>query len=479
MPETYGNVEVSGGTTVETSQLSNSADKIEPLQTSHDKLTIERFIEQHPSVTTLDLILFDMNGVVRGKRVPVSQLNKVLDQGICLPASVFALDICGETVEETGLGFEKGDGDRICRMVASSLTTTPWQENSAQAIVTMYEPITHQPFFADPRHVLEDQLAKFSAKGLNPCVAVELEFYLQDLEPDEAGNPQPPLMPISGERMTQTQVYSLEELDEFKAFLDEVISTCEQQNIPADNITAEYAPGQFEVNLKHTNDVLLACDQAMLLKRVVRAVAKKHGFYANFMAKPYTEYAGNGCHIHISLQDSHGNNVFGENEQLLLNAIAGVLAHLEDSMAIFAPNANSYRRLQPNMFVPLHATWGWDNRTVAVRVPASGIADKRIEHRLSGADVNPYLTVAVLLASILDGLENELTPPAPIEGDASLLELPMLPISWDMSLHEFENSQFMKNSFGEEFCKVYLANKKHEQARFSAQVSPLEYKWYK
>lgn len=479
MPETYGNVEVSGGATVETSQLSNSADNIEPLQTSHDKLTIERFIEQHPSVTTLDLILFDMNGVVRGKRVPVSQLNKVLDQGICLPASVFALDICGETVEETGLGFEKGDGDRICRMVASSLTTTPWQENSAQAIVTMYEPITHQPFFADPRHVLEDQLAKFSAKGLNPCVAVELEFYLQDLEPDEAGNPQPPLMPVSGERMTQTQVYSLEELDEFKAFLDEVISTCEQQNIPADNITAEYAPGQFEVNLKHTNDVLLACDQAMLLKRVVRAVAKKHGFYANFMAKPYTEYAGNGCHIHISLQDSHGSNVFGENEQLLLNAIAGVLAHLEDSMAIFAPNANSYRRLQPNMFVPLHATWGWDNRTVAVRVPASGIADKRIEHRLSGADVNPYLTVAVLLASILDGLENELTPPAPIEGDASLLELPMLPISWDMSLHEFENSQFMKNSFGEEFCKVYLANKKHEQARFSAQVSPLEYKWYK
>ncbi|KFA98019.1 glutamine synthetase family protein [Vibrio sp. ER1A] len=470
---------MSGGATVGTSQLSNSADNIEPIQVSHDKLTIERFIEHHPDVTTLDLILFDMNGVVRGKRVPLSQLNKVLEQGICLPASVFALDICGETVEETGLGFEKGDGDRICRMVTSSLVTTPWQENSAQAIVTMFEPTSNQPFFADPRHVLEVQLDKLATKGLKPCIAVELEFYLQDLEPDEAGNPQPPLMPISGERMTQTQVYSLEELDEFKAFLDEVIETCNAQNIPADNITAEYAPGQFEVNLKHTSDVLLACDQAMLLKRVVRAVAKKHGFYANFMAKPYTEYAGNGCHVHISLQDDVGNNVFGENEELLLNAIAGVLAHLEDSMAIFAPNANSYRRLQPNMFVPLHATWGWDNRTVAVRIPASGTEDKRIEHRLSGADVNPYLTVAVLLASIIDGIENKLTPPAPIEGDATLLELPMLPISWDMSLHEFENSQFMKSSFGEEFCKVYLANKKHEQARFSAQVSPLEYQWYK
>lgn len=462
-----------------TSQLASSADNIEPIQLGHEKLTIERFIEQHPDVTSLDLILFDMNGVVRGKRVPITQLNKVLEQGICLPASVFALDICGETVEETGLGFEKGDGDRICRMVASSLTTTPWQENSAQAIVTMFEPTSNQPFFADPRHVLEIQLEKFACKGLKPCIAVELEFYLQDLEADESGQPQPPLMPISGERMTQTQVYSLEELDEFKAFLDEIISTCEEQNIPAENITAEYAPGQFEVNLKHTDDVLLACDQAMLLKRVVRAVAKKHGFYANFMAKPYTEYAGNGCHVHISLRDETGTNVFGEDESILLNAIAGVLAHLEDSMAIFAPNANSYRRLQPNMFVPLHATWGWDNRTVAVRVPASGQSDKRIEHRLSGADVNPYLTVAVLLASILDGIENKLTPPDPIEGDASLLELPMLPISWDMSLHEFANSQFMKRSFGEEFCKVYLANKKHEQARFSAQVSPLEYQWYK
>jgi glutamine synthetase len=464
---------------VGTSQLASSANNIEPIQLGHEKLTIERFIEQHPDVTSLDLILFDMNGVVRGKRVPITQLNKVLEQGICLPASVFALDICGETVEETGLGFEKGDGDRICRMVASSLTTTPWQENSAQAIVTMFEPTSNQPFFADPRHVLEVQLEKFASKGLKPCIAVELEFYLQDLEADESGQPQPPIMPISGERMTQTQVYSLEELDEFKAFLDEITSACVEQNIPAENITAEYAPGQFEVNLKHTDDVLLACDQAMLLKRVVRAVAKKHGFYANFMAKPYTEYAGNGCHVHISLRNETGTNIFGEDESILLNAIAGVLAHLEDSMAIFAPNANSYRRLQPNMFVPLHATWGWDNRTVAVRVPASGQSDKRIEHRLSGADVNPYLTVAVLLASILDGIENKLTPPEPIEGDASLLELPMLPISWDMSLHEFANSQFMKRSFGEEFCKVYLANKKHEQARFSAQVSPLEYQWYK
>ncbi len=445
---------------------------------SHEGI-IKTFINEHPDVSTVDLMLFDMNGVIRGKRINVSQLDKVLEQGICLPASVFALDICGDTVEETGLGFEKGDGDRICKLVENSLQLTPWQENSAQAIVTMFEPKTHIPFFADPRHLLETQLDKFSQLGLTPCVAIELEFYLQDLEHDEHGQPQPPLMPISGERMTQTQVYSLEELDEFKAFLDEVLETCHEQDIPAENITAEYAPGQFEVNLKHTTDVLLACDQAMLLKRVVRAVAKKHGFYANFMAKPYTDHAGNGCHVHVSVLDSEGINIFGKDKNSLLHAVAGLLTHLDESMAIFAPNANSYRRLQPNMFVPLHATWGWDNRTVAVRVPASEKHDRRIEHRLSGADVNPYLTASIILVSILDGLEKQQLPPAPIEGDASLVELPHLPISWDAALHHFEQSSFLQQQFGEEFCKVYLANKKHEQERFSAQVSPLEYQWYK
>lgn len=440
---------------------------------------IERFIKSNPLVKTVDLMLFDINGVIRGKRVNVSQLTKISEQGICLPASVFALDICGETVEETGLGFEQGDGDRMCRLVDGSLQVTPWLEESAQAIVTMFEPNSNEPFFADPRHVLQAQLDKFSQQGLTPCVAIELEFYLQDLKPDAEGQPQPPLMPLSGERMTQTQVYSLEELDEFKAFLDEIIDTCQQQAIPADNISAEYAPGQFEVNLRHCSDVLLACDQALLLKRVVRAVAKKHGFYANFMAKPYTEHAGNGCHVHVSLLDRDGNNIFADDRDNLLHAIAGILDHMDESMAILAPNANSYRRLQPNMFVPLHATWGWDNRTVAVRVPASESHNTRIEHRLAGADVNPYLTCAVILASIWQGLANKQLPPAPIEGDASLIDAPLMPTSWQAALSRFEQSAFFKSELGEAFCRIYLANKQHEQEHFSAQVSPLEYQWYK
>lgn len=456
------------------------------IATNHDACSVSsnadaivQFIRENTNVTTVDLMLFDINGVIRGKRVNASQLDKIAEQGICLPASVFALDICGETVEETGLGFEQGDGDRLCMLVDSSLQLTPWLENSAQAIVTMYEPDSQQPFFADPRHVLQGQLDKFTQRGLTPCVAIELEFYLQDVKPDADGQPQPPIMPLSGERMTQTQVYSLDELDEFKAFLDEVLATCEIQNIPTDNITAEYAPGQFEVNLRHCEDVLLACDQAMLLKRVIRAIAKKHGFYANFMAKPYTEHAGNGCHVHVSLLDRDGENIFADDQNTLLHAIAGILDHMDESMAVLAPNANSYRRLQPNMFVPLQMTWGWDNRTVAVRVPAGENSNRRIEHRLAGADVNPYLTTAVILASMLDGIEKQQLPPAPIEGDATLVDAPTVPTSWQAALELFDQSLFLKEQLGEQFCKIYLANKQHEQEHFSAQVSPLEYQWYK
>ncbi|SDG76975.1 glutamate--putrescine ligase [Vibrio xiamenensis] len=437
------------------------------------------FAEQYPDVHSVDLILFDMNGMERGKRIPINMLPKVVENGLYMPASIFALDITGETVEETGLGFELGDGDRICRIVTNTLSLVPWKEGVAQAVLTMLDQDQTQGFFADPRHALRRQLNGLAEQELYPCVAVEFEFYLQDSELDSEGNPQPPLMPLSGKRMTQTQVYSLDELDEFRGFIDEVISVCETQNIPASNILAEYAPGQFEVNLHHNLDVMQACDQAMLMKRVVRAIAKKHGFEANFMAKPYSDYAGNGCHIHVSMQDRFGDNVFCQHEQMLKHAIGGVLAYMPETMAIIAPNANSYRRFQPNMFVSLWPNWGWDNRTVALRIPSGEAADTRLEHRLPGADCNPYLVVATILATIKEGLDNHIEPPLAVEGNAYELEGEnFLPISWPQALERFEHSDVLKKRLTPEFCHVYHQSKHSEQVNFFSQVSPLEYQWY-
>ncbi|MCE0494597.1 glutamine synthetase family protein [Vibrio salinus] len=447
--------------------------------TAEDLSVADRFIEQNPDINSIDLILFDMNGMERGKRIPVCMLHKVIKNGVCMPASVFALDITGETVEETGLGFELGDGDRLCRIVPGTLNVTPWKEGVAQAVITMLNRDETQGFFADPRNVLHRQIGEMTDRHFYPCVAVEFEFYLQDNKLDKNGCPQPPIMPVSGKRMTQTQVYSLEELDEFRSFIDEVISVCEIQDIPASNIIAEYAPGQFEVNLKHSKDVLLACDQAMLMKRVIRAIAKKHGFEANFMAKPYTEHAGNGCHIHISMMDAMGVNVFCNQPKVFENAIGGILKCMPDTMAVLAPNANSFRRFQPNMFVSLWPNWGWDNRTVAVRIPSGNLEDTRIEHRLPGADCNPFLVIGTIMATMLEGIDKKIEPPEAIEGNAYDKEGEnFLPLSWPQALERFHSSEVLSERLTPRFCRVYHESKHSEQIHFFSKVSPLEYEWY-
>lgn len=427
---------------------------------------------------SVDLMLCDINGVIRGKRIQASAFEKALEQGISLPASVFALDITGQTVEETGMGLAQGDSDRVCRLLPHTLAPVPWHKIPSGQILMTMEDTDGSPFFADPRHVLQQVLDRLKAKGLHPCVAVELEFYLVDQKEGADGLPQPPILPGTDERMHDTQVYSLDDLDSWEDFLIQVAEVCKLQHIPADNAVAEYAPGQFEINLTHQHDAVAACDQAILLKRAIKAIAIKQGMYATFMAKPYNGQAGSGMHIHVSLLDDDGNNVFAGDHELLRQAIAGTLSMLPESMALFAPNANSFRRLQPHMFVPLHASWGFDNRTVAVRIPSGDPASTRLEHRVAGADANPYLVVAAILAAVDHGLSEQLHPPAPIQGDANKLDLPLLPYRWQNALDRFAQSHRLSQYLGKEFHRAYLINKRFELAEFDQHVTPLEYQWY-
>lgn len=436
---------------------------------------VEDFLALHPQLESVDLMLSDMNGVIRGKRIEAASLTKIAKEGMCLPASVFALDICGETVEETGLGFEQGDGDRICHLLPHSLSLIPWKKNAAQALVTMHE-VNGEPFFADPRQLLSKKLASLQQQGLFPCVAIEWEFYLLDAR-SENREPKAPLLPKSQQRMQQTQVYSLDELDEFAEFIRDIQDYCHTQNIPSDNVIAEYAPGQFEVTLQHQTDPLLACDQAILLKRAIKAVAKQHGYVATFMAKPYAEHSGNGCHVHISMLDQHGKNRFSKDQTLLEYVLAGLLDTMPQAIALLAPNANSYRRFQPDMFVPLQANWGWDNRTVALRIPSGSKANRRIEHRVSGADCNPYIVMAALFAGIEYGISQQLVCPPAVSGDASKVPAPALPSSWEQALEAFSQSTLW-SLLGDDFSHVYYANKLNELQRFEAQVTPLEQQWY-
>lgn len=443
------------------------------------------FLDRHPDVDSVDLLISDLNGVLRGKRIPRDNLEKAYRDGVNLPASVFALDILGNTIEATGLGLSIGDSDRVCRPVAGSLMPSPWLRDARQAqlLMTMTE-ADGAPFFADPRQVLARVLERLRRAGLTPVVAVEMEFSLVDRRRDALGMVQPPCSPATGERAAQSQLYSINELDEYAELLEEIHAAARTQQLPLDTALKECAPGQFEINLIHCDDALAACDSAVLLKRLIKGVALHHGFEATFMAKPYGQEAGNGTHVHISLLDETGNNVFAAEDGAPLgtprmqHAVAGLLELMPASMALFAPNLNSFRRFQPGLYVPMAPTWGYDNRSVALRIPSGPNAARRIEHRVAGADVNPYLLLATLLGAIDHGLRRQLTPPPAITGNAYDQVAPSLTNSWCQALELLEQSEPLAEALGADFLAVFLANRRAERDQAMQAVSKLEYDWY-
>jgi len=434
-----------------------------------------------PDLESIDLILPDMNGLLRGKRIARSALEKVYRDGVCLPMSLIATDITGNTVEETGLGYAIGDEDRICRPVPGTLRPIPWQSRSmAQALLSM-EDASGAAFAANPREILRRLLQRFAARGLTPVVAIELEFYLLDAALDADGRPQTSVNPATGQRNRATQVYHLQDLDDYQDFTDAIAHACREQQIPADTAVAEYAPGQFEINLKHRDDALAACDDAIHLKRAIKAVAEQQGLLATFMPKPFVDQAGSGLHIHVSLLERGGGNLFActpdAPSAALRNAVAGLQGSADDCMLLFAPNANSYRRFVLNAFVPLNDCWGFNNRTVALRIPYSDPANTRIEHRIAGADANVYLATAAVLAGILDGLENPREPGPPVVGNA-YEQTELRELFWRDTLARFQASDFIAANFGASFRHIYGQQKLKELRSFYREVTTLEVDWY-
>ncbi len=444
----------------------------------------EAFLTARPAVRVIDVLLPDLCGVLRGKRVDRADLAGVYQRGMFLPGSMFALDVLGGTIEATGLGFDEGDADRACVPVARSLYPAPWMGPSVAQLQVQMLDLDGTPFYGDPRHLLDTVLERYAARGWTPVIAIELEFYFVDPERTALGHAQPPRSPYTGRRETRTQINSMGDLESVSDVLSEIATTCEAQDVPTGAALAEYGPNQWEVNLRHVADARLACDQAIRFKRIVKGVAHRNGFEATFMAKPYADKAGSGLHIHVSVQDAAGENIFKSEDTLgnalLKQAAAGLLDTMADGMAVFAPNANSYRRLKPAAYVPMNPTWGYNNRGVAVRVPVSGAGDRRLEHRVAGADANPYLVAAVVLAGMLHGIERKLAAPAPLEGNAYTqpLSAPRLPGDWPTALTRFGESGFLREYFGERFVRLYELTRRGEMQDFNARLTAQDFAWY-
>ena len=440
---------------------------------------LSAFLQENPDIQDVDAFIIDVNGVARGKRMPVSSAKKIFQSGVRMPRSAFAVDIWGQDVIPAGLVLETGDGDGVCKGVPTSLSRATWIKTpTAQLLLSMTES-DGRPFFADPRHVLKNVLALYTEKGWSPVVAAELEFYLVDRRADERGDPQAPVSPDTGRRSRESHLYNMDEMAEYNEVLTEIHDVCRAQNIPTDATISENGPGQFEINLMHGSDALLAADQAVLMKRVVRSVARKHAMEATFMAKPYVGKSGSGLHVHFSVLDKDGKNIFAgaqgnEGSINLRHAIGGVLKAMPESMLIFAPNINSYRRFAPGAHAPTAVSWAYDNRTSAVRIPESDPVATRIEHRVAGADANIYLLMAVMLAAAYDGLVNGIDPGAPLKGNVWDSDAKRLPNTLPDALNAFENSDFIAKYFGTEYRRVYAACKRQEKEQMDSRVSSAE-----
>jgi glutamine synthetase len=431
----------------------------------------------------VDAIFADLSGVVRGKRYPIDHLGKLLGDGLAFPASVFLLDTMGECHDPGGRGFSDGDPDRIAKVIPGSLKPVPWSERpTCQAMVTLSE-LDGSPYPFEPRNLLAAILDRIRELNLRPVVAFELEFYLIDRERTGDGGPQPPVSPLSGRRDSGTQVYGMADVDSFAPVLDDIGAACAAQGIPTGAITAEYAPGQFEINLQHGDDPLLAADQCVMFKRAVKGVSRRHGLQATFMAKPYLAEAGSGLHLHVSMVDRAGRNVFdggkaGVASPTLEHAVAGILDIMPESMTFLAPNVNSFRRYQPNIFVPIRRSWGLENRSTALRIPIGPGSARRIEHRIAGADANPYLALATALAGIHHGLTRKLTPPPPFDGNAGFASDPDLPFRPRRALERMLESETLATYFGADYMRTYAACKTAEYDKFERHVGAREYAWY-
>ena len=440
--------------------------------------TLERFLADRPEIRFFDAFVNDLNSIERGKRIDRAGIASVFKRGMPLPGSMYALDIEGGTIEDSGLGFSDGDADRPCMPIPGTLVPVPWDKDGvAQVQLTMHEH-DGSPFFGDPRHLLASVLARFARLSLTPVVAIEYEFYLVDIERDAQGLPQPPRGPLTGRREFRTQINSMADLNDYSPLLAEIDRVCRLQDVPTTSALAEYGPGQYEVNLEHGPDSLRVCDQALRFKRAVKSVARAHGCEATFLPKPYREMAGSGLHVHVSLLDAAGRNLFAAANPLesapLRHVIAGTLATLADGMALCAPGPNSYRRFRSEAYVPLHPTWSINNRGSAIRVPASDADNLRIEHRLAGADANPYLVLAWILAGMLHGLENRLEPPAVLTGNAYVQHGDPLPTNWIGAIERFAASEFARQTFGPKFTHLYSTVKRAEAEEFASHVTPLE-----
>ena len=421
------------------------------------------------NIDDVEAIVPDMAGAARGKVVPAAKFGK---GDMKMPESVFAQTISGDYVSDPD---NVEDRDMWLVPDPETLRPVPWAADQTASVFLDCYHRDGSPVAKSPRGVLRSVLSMYEAKGWIPVIAPEVEFYLLSPHSDPNEGAEPPEGRL-GWTEGANQPYSIDTMNDFDAFINQVYGYCEAQRINIDTISQEMGPAQFELNFLH-GDALELADQVFLFKRTVREAAINHKMHATFLAKPMSEDAGSALHIHQSIVDAKGKNVFsddkGEATDLFYGFLGGLQKYMNEALLIFAPYVNSYRRLASPSSSPVNLAWAIDNRTVGLRVPDSPPEARRIENRLAGSDVNPYLVIAASLACGYLGMVEGLKPTAATEGSA---------YGDDHSLHRhvysaieaMRNSKAMRSMLGDAFVDLYVALKDDEYKEFQEIITPYE-----
>jgi len=456
----------------------------QPSPSGSDPAEAEAFLAAHPEIESFDIVLHDSNGIGRGKIVRRHELLSIYNNGRHMPISILGLDICGEDVHETGLIWDQGDGDRRAWPIPGTLVPlTGTAPARGEVFLSLYD-LDGSPMTSDPRHALQRQVDGLAAEGLFPAGAFELEFFLLENDRDDRGKMVPARDVLDGRRNSKTDVYSVDQLHGMLPLFNDIYAGAKAAGIKAETLISEFAPGQYELTLHYRDNVMQAADDLMRLKRLVRMHARLHGRTACFMAKPNEDYAGSGMHFHVSLQDAKGRNTFVEavegqwNDQIR-HAIGGLRTTMGESMLVFAPHANSWRRFASQSYAPVSPTWGVNNRSVALRIPVGDIRARRIEHRPAGVDANPYLVAATVLAGIRHGLKHKTHPGPEVTGNGYDAKTDIvMPDDWRSAIKLASASTFLKEALGEDMHRTFTAVKLAEYGRVMRTVSEVDFDLY-
>ena len=440
---------------------------------SHPKF--EEYITSN-RISEVECLVADMSGTARGKILPPKKFLKgQRNRGLRIPEEIFTLTINGRYVQETQ-AVSASAIDVYMEPDVDTVRVVPWYtEPTAQVICDVFH-LNDEPVSIAPRHVLKRVLQLYKEKGWRPVVAPELEFYLVKRNPD-ADYPLEAAVGRSGRKEPGGQAYGIDAANDFDPIVEDIYDYCEAQELDVDTLSHESGPAQLEINFNHGDPLDLA-DQVFLFKRTVRQAALKHDMYATFMAKPHANEPGSSMHIHQSVLDLRsGKNIFsgkdGKPSKFFLNHIGGLQRYLAAALPMCAPNVNSYRRLVPDSDAPTNVHWGFDNRTVSLRVPSSDPSNLRLENRVSGADANPYLAFAASLACGYLGMVERIKPSEPVEGSAYRYAH-TLPINLEEALDKLNYTKALKQVLGEKFVEAYQDVKFEEMQHYRRVISSWE-----